>query len=57
MTVEDSRVDRIVDELLQKPLEKSERIELLRELVQRGEEVPEELLAAALQRLIERLTD
>ena len=50
-------MDRIVDELLQKPLEKSERIELLRELVQRGEEVPEELLAAALQRLIERLTD
>lgn len=57
MTAEDPRVDRIVNELLEKPLSKDERVELLRELVQRGEELPDEMLSGALRRLMERLTD
>ena len=55
MTGHDPRVDQIVEELMEKPLTKAERIQLLRELVREGEEVPEELLSAALQRLMERL--
>ena len=57
MTAEDPRVDRIVDELLEKPLSKDERVELLRELVQRGEDLPDEMLTGALRRLMERLTE
>ena len=57
MTAEDPRVDRIVDELLGKPLTKGERVELLRELVKRGEELPDEMLTVALRRLMERLTE
>ena len=57
MTGEDPGLDRIVDELLEKPLSRGERIELLRELVERGEELPDEMLTTALQRLMERLTE
>ncbi len=57
MPAEDSRVDRIVDELLESDLSKEERIALLRELVERGEDLPDEMLVSALRRLMERLTD
>jgi hypothetical protein len=57
MTAEPTGVDRIVDELLESSLAKGERIELLRELVRRGEELPDEMLESALRRLMERLTD
>ncbi len=57
MTAETSGVDRIVDELLDSSLAKGERIELLRELVRRGEDLPDEVLENALRRLMERLTD
>lgn len=55
MAETDPRVDQIVADLMEKTLSKSERIKLLRELVREGEDVPEELLSAALQRLMERL--
>jgi hypothetical protein len=57
MTDEDARVDAIVKELVEKPLTKSERIRLLRELVERGEDLPDEMLANALQKLMQRLTE
>ena len=57
MTAETPGVDRIVDELLESSLAKGERIELLRELVRRGEDLPDEMLENALRRLMERLTD
>ena len=57
MTAEDPRVDLIVDELLEKTLSKDERVELLRELVKRGEELSDEMLAGALRRLMDRLTE
>jgi hypothetical protein len=57
MTAAESRVDSIVNELMGKALAKERRIELLRELVERGEELPDDLLAAALRRLMERLTE
>ncbi len=57
MTAEDDRVDRIVNELLEKSLTKGERMDLLRELVERGEDLPDEMLTAALQKLMERLTE
>lgn len=57
MTAESAAVDRIVDELLESSLAKCERIELLRELVRRGEDLPDEMLESALRRLMERLTD
>lgn len=57
MTSADSRVDRIVAELLDPSLPKERRIELLRELVARGEELPDQMLDAALRKLMQRLTD
>ena len=57
MTSETPGVDQIVNELLESSLGKGERIELLRELVRRGEELPDEVLENALQKLMERLTD
>lgn len=57
MTASESRVDRIVDELMEKPLRKEERIELLRELVARGEDLPDEVLEVALHKLMQRLMD
>jgi|RhiMethySRZTD1v2_1073278.scaffolds.fasta_scaffold1003120_2 hypothetical protein len=57
MTGTDPRVDQIVEDLLEKPLTKTERIRLLRELVREGDEAPEELLNAALRRLMDRLSD
>lgn len=57
MPAEDSRVDQIVDKLLESDLSKEERIALLRELVERGEDLPDEMLVSALRRLMERLTD
>ena len=56
MTAETPGVDQIVDELLEGSLAKGERIELLRELVRRGENLPDEMLESALRRLMERLT-
>jgi hypothetical protein len=57
MAAENPGVDQIVDELLESSLAKGERIELLRELVRRGEDLPDEMLESALRRLMERLTD
>jgi hypothetical protein len=57
MTTPDDKVDRIVRELMERRQTRAERIQLLRELVRSGDEVPEELLEAALRKLMERLTD
>ena len=57
MPGEDSRVDDIVGELLERRLPKEQRIELLRELVARGADLPDEMLAEALQRLMQDLTE
>ncbi len=57
MTSTDPRVDQIVEDLLEKSLTKAERIKLLRELVHDSEDVPDELLNAALQKLMDRLSD
>lgn len=57
MTADPSELDRIVDELIERSLQKGERIELLRELVRRGEDLPDEMLEGALRRLMERLTE
>lgn len=50
-------VDRVVQELMNRDIPKGERMRLLRELVQSGEDVPDELLDRALRKLMERLTD
>ena len=57
MADEDSRVDQIVKALLERPLTRGERIELLRELVREEKSAPDELLEAALNRLMERLAE
>ena len=57
MTADTPAVDQIVNQLLESSLAKGERIELLRELVRRGEELPDEMLENALRRLMERLTE
>lgn len=57
MAGEDPRVDKIVQDLLSKGGTKQERMKLLRELVQRGEDLPDEMLDSALQKLMERLTE
>lgn len=48
-------VDRIVQELLRRGGTKAERMQLFRELVRSGDQLPEELLNAALQKLMDRL--
>ena len=50
-------VERIVHELLAHRHEKHERMRLLRELVRSGEQVPDELLEAALRKLMERIPE
>lgn len=50
-------VERLVQELMGRQLSKAERMQRLRELVQSGEDVPDELLDQALRRLMESLTD
>jgi hypothetical protein len=50
-------VDRLVQELMDRQLTKAERMQRLRELVQSGKDVPDELLDQALRKLMERLTD
>lgn len=52
-----STVERIVEELMDRKLTKAERMQRLRELVITGEDVPDDLLDAALRKLMERLTD
>lgn len=42
---------------MNRDIPKGERMRLLRELVQSGEDVPDELLDRALRKLMERLTD
>jgi len=42
---------------MSRQLSKAERIERLRELVKSGEDVPDDLLDAALRKLMERITE
>ena len=51
----EEQVDEIVQTLMHDNLPKSERIRLMKELVQRGEDLPDEALEEALKRLLERL--
>lgn len=53
---EDPKVEQIVRELLEGNLTKEQRLKLLRELVRRGEELPDDMLDSALQKLMDRLT-
>ena len=49
------QVEEIVQTLMHDNLPKTERIRLMKELVQRGEDLPDEALQEALRRLLERL--
>jgi len=51
------KVDDIVQKLLEKGGTKAERMKLFRELVRRGEELPDEMLDSALKKLMERLAE
>ncbi|MHC4853236.1 MAG: hypothetical protein ACYTGW_10750 [Planctomycetota bacterium] len=57
MPGEDPKVDQIVRELMEGDLTKEQRVKLLRELVRRGEELPDGMLDSALQKLMDRLTE
>lgn len=57
MAGEDPKVEQIVRELLEGDLTKEQRVKLLRDLVRRGEELPDDMLDSALQRLMDRLTE
>ncbi|MHC4077749.1 MAG: hypothetical protein ACYTKC_03140 [Planctomycetota bacterium] len=50
-------MDQIVRELMEGDLTKEQRVKLLRELVRRGEELPDGMLDSALQKLMDRLTE
>ena len=50
-------VERLVRELMDRQLSKAERMKRLRELVQSGQDVPDELMDRALRKLMESLTD
>lgn len=51
------KVDEIVQELLERKGTKEERMKLFRELVRRGDDLPEEMLDSALKKLMERLAE
>lgn len=57
MADETARLDQVVSDLLGKGGTKQDRMRLLRELVRRGEELPEGMLDSALQKLMERIAD
>ncbi|MGC6488449.1 MAG: hypothetical protein ACON4Z_12445 [Planctomycetota bacterium] len=57
MTKSDTDVDRIVEQLMQRDLTKAQRLVFLRELVRSGQDLPDELMDAALRKLMERITD
>ena len=57
MASQQPTVDQIVQELLDRGGTKAERMKLFRELILRGEDVPDELLNSALQKLMERLAE
>ena len=57
MAGEDSKVDQIVQELMEGDLTKEQRVRLLRELVRHGEDLPDDMLDSALQKLMDRLTE
>lgn len=57
MSGEKPRVDQIVQDLLDKGGSKQERMNLFRELVCRGDDLPEEMLDSAIQKLIQRLAE
>lgn len=52
-----TNVERIVEELMEKDLTKSERMQRLRELAQSGDDVPDTLMDEALRKLMDRLTE
>jgi hypothetical protein len=51
------KVERIVQELMDRNLSKQERIQRLRELAKSGDDVPDELMDQALKKLMERITE
>jgi len=55
--VSDSKVDQIVEELMEKPLTREQRIALLKQLVREGKELPDSFLEEALERMLERLAE
>ncbi len=57
MAGEDSKVDQVVQDLMEGDLTKEQRVRLLRELVRRGEDLPDDMLDSALQKLMDRLTE
>ena len=57
MAGEDPKVDQIVQELMDGDLTREERMDRLRELVRRGNDLPDEMLNSALQKLMDRLTE
>lgn len=54
--VDDKQVEDVIETLMHEDnLPKSERIRLMKELVRKGEELPDEALEIALKRLLERI--
>ncbi len=51
------RVEKIVEQLMDRSLPKAERMQHLRALAQSEEDVPDELMDQALRKLMERITD
>ena len=50
-------LDSIIEDLMDLSLPKSERILLMKELIARGEELPDEVLEEGLKRLMEKLLE
>jgi hypothetical protein len=50
-------LDSIIEDLMDLSLPKSERIQLMKELIAKGEELPDEVLEEGLKRLMEKLLE
>ena len=56
-TTKSRELDSIIEDLMDLSLPKSERILLMKELIARGEELPDEVLEVGLKRLMEKLLE
>ncbi|GEM_PF-2875633 len=54
-TVHDADVEDLVEMLLNRPGPKKDRVALMRELFRRGDDLPDDVLAEAMKRLVNRV--
>lgn len=55
MAKKKATAEQLIEELMQRPDSRARRVEILRELVRRGEELPDAMLDDAMRKLLDLL--